>query len=72
MVQVFSRLGQKPKFLLGYNLRGRRKLKRMSTSGLNLRHRPLEADSQVKSNASVDWVPNPHSGQGEASLEKAP
>jgi hypothetical protein len=55
MIRVFSRLGLKPKLLFGFNLRGRRKLKRTSTSGLNLRPRPL-ADSLVKSNAGVDWV----------------
>jgi hypothetical protein len=62
----------KPKFLLGYNLRGRRKLKRMSTFGLNLRPRPLVVDSRVKSNAGVNWVPDPDLGKGEASSEKAP
>ena len=63
MAQVFSGLGLKPKPILGFNLKGRRKSKCLSTSGLKLRPRPLDAVSRVKSNAS---------GQGEASSEKAP
>jgi hypothetical protein len=69
MVRVFSQLGLKPKLLPGFNLRGRSRLKR---SGRILRPRPLDVDSQVKANVGVIGVPNPDSGQGETSSEKAP
>ena len=65
MVWVFSRLGLKPKLLLGCNLRGKRNLR----GRLNLRPRPLDADSQVKSNDGVFWVPSSDSGQGEVPSE---
>ena len=59
MVWVFSRLGLKPKLLLGFNLRGRSRLKR---SGRILRPRPLDADSRVKANVGVVGVPDPNLG----------
>jgi hypothetical protein len=68
MVRVFSRLGLKPKLLLGFNLRGTRKLKHFS--GLNLRPRPLESDSRVKSNVGIYWVPGFDLGQGEDPLRR--
>jgi hypothetical protein len=67
MGRVFSQLGLKPRLLLGFNWRGRRK-----TSGLILRPRPLAAVSRVKANVGVDWVLDPNSGRGEASSEKVP
>lgn len=64
MVRVFSRLGLKPNFLIGYWRHAGRKVKRTSACGLKLRPRPLDVDFRVKSIAGVDWVPGPDSGRG--------
>jgi hypothetical protein len=62
MARVFSRLGLKPKLLLGFNGRGRRK-----TSGPILRPKPVVAAFRVKYNVVSEAE---SSGQEEASSEK--
>jgi hypothetical protein len=65
LVRALSRLGPKPKLLLG-----RRKLKRKAC-GFLLRPRPLETNSRVKPKAGDDKAAEPDLGQGETSSETA-